>query len=745
MIESVEIAGVATYGDVAQKLHQLSKFNFVYGANGSGKTTVSRVLADEANHPTCRVSWRSGTKLQVMAYNRDFVDKNFGASTELKGIFTLGEENSDSIGKVVIAKAELMALTTSIERFKAALVGEVGLVGKHPELATLENQFKEKCFAQKRKHDAKFATAFEGHRNSTESFKSKVLQELALNNAALKSFAELELRAVTIFGPTPVAEQLISSVDFSTLTTHLQNPILKKKVLGKDDVDISAMIRKLGNSDWVRQGRAFFEVNDSICPFCQQATEDSFANSLTEYFDETFVADSKAIDSISEAYAADAQRADQRLLSIIAASPKFLDVEVLRAERDLLDSRNVINIQRLAQKKREPSQIVELEELTNVIAAICKLIEDTNAKATAHNETVANLAQERRALASQVWRYLLDVELKAELADYGQKKVAIGKAISSLNEKIQLAETNKRAKLLELSVLEKAATSIQPTIDDINSMLASFGFRGFSLGKAANGTCYRLKRHDDKDAKETLSEGEKTFVTFLYFYHLLKGSVSESGITADRIVVFDDPVSSLDSDILFIVGSLVKELLEQVRNGTTNVKQVFVLTHNVYFHKEVTFNKMRRDGGAMTEETFWVVRKSGLNSTLERHPSNPVRTSYDLLWSELRTPNRSNLTIQNVLRRILESYFKILGDINFEEICAKFEGLDRVTCKSLFSWINDGSHFAHDDLYVAVEDSMVERYLIVFRAIFQKSGHEAHYKMMMGSAGADVPEDAVAA
>ncbi|MBN0669170.1 AAA family ATPase, partial [Pseudomonas aeruginosa] len=102
-------------------------------------------------------------------------------------------------------------------------------------------------------------------------------------------------------------------------------------------------------------------------------------------------------------------------------------------------------------------------------------------------------------------------------------------------------------------------------IDAINTLLASFGFHGFSLAKADSGTAYVLRRPDGMDAKETLSEGERTFVTFLYFYHLLKGSDSESGVTTDRIVVFDDPVSSLDSDILFIVSSLIKALFDEVR------------------------------------------------------------------------------------------------------------------------------------------------------------------------------------
>ena len=156
----------------------------------------------------------------------------------------------------------------------------------------------------------------------------------------------------------------------------------------------------------------------------------------------------------------------------------------------------------------------------------------------------------------------------------------------------------------------------------------------------------------------------------------------------------------------------------------------------MYFHKEVTFNPARRDV-AMREETFWIVRKVDLLSKLEKHNSNPIKTSYDLLWSEVRRPDRSKLTIQNTLRRILENYFKILGGIDFNKICEKFDGNDKVICQSLFSWVHDGSHFAHDDFFVTIDDSMVEPYLNVFKAIFAKMGHDAHYKMMMGNACAE--------
>ena len=139
----------------------------------------------------------------------------------------------------------------------------------------------------------------------------------------------------------------------------------------------------------------------------------------------------------------------------------------------------------------------------------------------------------------------------------------------------------------------------------------------------------------------------------------------------------------------------------------------------------------------MNDESFWVVRKAELASIVEKHDSNPITTSYDLLWAEVRRQNKSKLTIQNTLRRILENYFKILGGIDPNTLCATFEGSEQFICKSLFSWVNDGSHFAHDDVYIAIDDATVDNYLKVFRAIFKNAEHLGHYKMMMGDAYVD--------
>jgi len=737
MIESIQIAGIATYTDTPTVLSDLSTFNFFYGSNGSGKTTITRVIADEGSFPTCSVVWKGGTKLQAMVYNRDFVTKNFNQAAELKGIFTLGKKNIDTLNKITDAKGEIDALTNKIENLKIGLQGEDGAGGKKGELATLEEKFKNKCWAQKQKHDAKLFGAFEGFRGSSEKFKGKVLQERASNSATLESLAALEKKAETVFGPTPTAEQSIPSIETAKVIAHESDPILKKRVIGKDDVDIAAMINKLGNSDWVRAGRTFYEMNEMVCPFCQQSTTEAFAQSLNEYFDATFETDNNAIDDLVTNYKTDTERLQQQIASVIANPYKFLDIEKLKTENELLNSTVMINIQKLALKKKEPSQIIEIESISDVVSKITALIDTTNDQIAVHNMMVSNLAQECRDLTAQVWKYLFEVELKADLASYETKRAGLDKAIADMTAKIDSAKMDKRSKDAEIRTHEKETTSIQPTIDGINALLSSFGFRGFSLAKTDNGTCYKLVRSNGADAKETLSEGEQSFVTFLYFYHLLKGSDSETGMTTDRVVVFDDPVSSLDSDILFIVGSLIKGLFDDVRNGKGHIKQIFVLTHNVYFHKEVTFNPSRRNDNAMREETFWVVRKSDLVSKLERHKSNPIKTSYELLWSEVRRADRSNLTIQNILRRILENYFKILGGVDPNVICTMFDGKEKLICKSLFSWVNAGSHLADDDLYVSIEDSMVETYLNVFKAIFVKAGHVAHYEMMMGNAYAE--------
>ncbi|MFP5459817.1 MAG: AAA family ATPase, partial [Bacteriovoracia bacterium] len=506
--------------------------------------------------------------MELLVYNRDFVERNFNQPDELKGIFTLGEKDKDTLDKIDAAKTVLDEIKKKIVQLKGVLNGEDGNGGKRGELASLETAFEEKCWALKLKHDDTLQGAFTGVRGKKSAFKARLLAESASNTSAAVSLADLENKGSTVFGEAPQAALTLAVPNGADLLAHETNAILKKKVIGKTDVDIAALIQKLGNSDWVKQGRDYYDPDERVCPFCQQDTPPSFEESLNEYFDETFIADTAAIEKLYTDYKTDSERIQRSAQALLDDPPKFLDAEKLQSESELLASKIRINIQRIEEKRRESSKSVELDSLKNVLDAVKKLVEDANAAIQKHNTMVSNLEAERTQLTGQVWRYLLDHEIKADLATYASQKKGIEKGIENLETQIADKTKDQGTKDQEIKALEKDTTSIQPTIDGINALLRSFGFSGFALARSEREPFYKIQRPDGSDAKETLSEGEKSFITFLYFYHLLKGSETESGMTSDRVVVFDDPVSSLDSDILFIVSNLIKGVFDEVRNGS---------------------------------------------------------------------------------------------------------------------------------------------------------------------------------
>lgn len=281
----------------------------------------------------------------------------------------------------------------------------------------------------------------------------------------------------------------------------------------------------------------------------------------------------------------------------------------------------------------------------------------------------------------------------------------------------------------ELIQKQQQVTSVHYSVLEINRILKSFGFTSFLLDAAEENGNYKIIRENGEDAHETLSEGEKSFITFLYFYQLLKGSNDVKDIHAEKVVVIDDPISSLDSNVLFIVSSLVRKLMFEIKDGASDVKQIFVLTHNIYFHKEVTFSHGNKSFG---EASYWVLRKSNEITSIEQYSKNPIKTSYELLWKELRNPvNRNHITIQNIMRRILENYFKFFGNTDLDDLEHKFDEDEKLICRSLLSWINDGSHSISEDLYIESNEDIVSRYMIVFKKIFENKNHQAHYEMMM--------------
>lgn len=69
-----------------------------------------------------------------------------------------------------------------------------------------------------------------------------------------------------------------------------------------------------------------------------------------------------------------------------------------------------------------------------------------------------------------------------------------------------------------------------------------------------------------------MSEGEVIFIIFLYYYYLVKGFLEENDILKNKVLVIDDFILSLDSNILFIVSVLVKDFMKEVMEEKINIK-----------------------------------------------------------------------------------------------------------------------------------------------------------------------------
>ncbi len=733
MINSISINKVASFEGTGVQIADLKKINFIYGANGSGKTTISNLISnpDNENYQECAANWKHGMPLKTLVYNKQFRDHNFGRGT-IEGVFTLGQATKADIELIEKKQIELAGLRA--EGIKKKETKEK----QEEKKKTEEIQFKEHVWKNIYKiYETRFKETFKGFMNK-EKFKNKLLLEYEVNDSPLLTIDSLQEKAKTIFGETPETCPSIDSISYDRLSEIENDKIWNKKIIGKSDADIANMIQRLNLNDWVNQGRAFLQEDDNICPFCQQSTiSDSFKKQLEEYFDETFTTSVKKIGTLNEEYVQLFQNIINELAQIKAnekaKKESYLDVDTFSAYLKTVESQFISNKELLSSKLKEPSRSIELVSSKKQLKRIAEVILKANSKIKEHNGIVANYQTERNDLIRSIWKYLVET-FNDDIRKYTKKAKGLQKGIDCLAKDV----VKKREKWTDLNneikELTQNVTSIQPTIDQINTTLKAYGFVNFEIVPSQEDkNHYQIKRDDGTSAESTLSEGEITFITFLYFIQLAKGSTNEKTITDDRILVVDDPISSLDSNVLFVVSTLIKNLIKKIKNGKSNIKQLILLTHNVYFHKEVSFVDGRSNGD--TDTFYWILRKMDKISSIQAFGmKNPIQTSYELLWQELKNiENNSGVTIQNTMRRIIENYFKILGKYGDDELISQFTTKEeQEICRSLLCWINDGSHSISDDLYIESPADTIDKYLRVFQDIFKLTRHEGHYNMMMG-------------
>ncbi|WQY75108.1 AAA family ATPase [Helicobacter pylori] len=733
-VSQISLKKVATFDENGASFKDLNSINFIYGANGSGKTTTSSFLKNLAENgiedkfASSKIVWYNNESLKIEVYNKQFKEEQF-RNSQVKGIFTLGKKTNENLEKIESKKESIN------KENEKKIKNKESLKKITQEKEKEEKDFTDSCWEKLyKKFEEDFKETLEGFKRK-EKFKEKILKEFEndkYNQSEIVGLEKLKEKIEIVFGENQTELALLECdlTDFDSIENH---SIWEQKIVGSGGVAIADLIKKLSNEDWVAQGREYVKDN-SICPFCQKETiTEEFKKQLESYFDTSYQESTDTIKKMKEDYTNKTDEALERLNEVIKTEQNKLDTENLKRIIETLRSKINANQQKMLDKGKEMSRSFKLDNTKNEIDAIKDLIAKANEQIANYNEMIKDIEKQKKSCKEQTWKFLIN-EFKSDIQEYNKKYCGLEKGINNLEKAI--SENQEKIKKLENEIkeLEKNMVSIKPIVNEINTLLKEYGFTNFSLACTEDEKFYRIQREDGQLVGETLSEGEATFITFLYYYHLAKGSLKENDISKNKVLVIDDPISSLDSNILFIVSVLVKDLMKETMEEKTNIKQIIILTHNTYFYKEITLEyDLKCYQG---KYSFWIIRKDNNVSKIKDYKENPIKNSYELLWQEVKQAKDNNaswVSLQNVMRRIIEYYFRILGGFKHNDSLSEcFENIEeKRVCNSFISWFNDGSHGISDDLFVQSQDTSIETYLKVFEKIFKETGHEAHYKMMM--------------
>lgn len=187
----------------------------------------------------------------------------------------------------------------------------------------------------------------------------------------------------------------------------------------------------------------------------------------------------------------------------------------------------------------------------------------------------------------------LEEELKV-IYDKTVKKISSEKAVKIKNAIFEASYGGNRDLYLEVInyagqalKLNEKIIDISKTIDDtfdkiklkkINELLRELNIK-FSLD--IEGRQYYIKLKDykpqkyDKEKSLICSEGEKRILAFSYFWSELCDNID------DKIIVIDDPITSLDLSRKSVIAYRISQLFEKTQD------QVIVMTHDIAFVEQI--------------------------------------------------------------------------------------------------------------------------------------------------------------
>ena len=738
--------------------------NFFFGRNGAGKSTISEMI--QAN--TC-LTWRSGQTADdynVLAYDQQFISNHFSNFDDLAGVFTLNKVNIETQKKL-----------DQLAKDKDKLLGELGkkneaIDQKSQARADLKTDSQTRMMRLTEAVRKKFELAMTG-KKIAKTFCPEVERKQPVQHTEDEI---MELYSVAYEKNAQTYPLLKKSNEYPGKYDLSGASLLSDPIVSTSDTQFARVMEKLGNTDWVKEGHAkYLKKADGICPFCHNPLDHQhFERELRDCFDEEYQDSVDAVAAFQSAYTSMTGEMIRVLDENTSSDFPRADFTVYKEKLERLKTIIQNNLQLIQKKVDKPAERGELQDIDTLVGELDAIIDKINALIKINNDAYSKKKETKIQCDKMMWEHLAFL-VKDEIADYKAKDDAIASEIKTIEKEKGILRQSYLEKEAEAKKESGNTVNTDEAYESMNAMLKDSGFQGFSLRKKpGTKNRYEVVRDGNKPVKK-LSEGERNFIAFLYFYHLVKGSgtadaaiITSSGeITdttdrRDKIVVIDDPVTSMDSGTLFIVSSMVREMITVCQNNIevlhpditgSYIKQIFILTHNAYFHREVTYNMVDYYDCV----TFYMVRKTDNHSSItpciekakelseDDRNINPVQNAYTALWTEYQELT-SSIPLLNVIRRILQYYFLELCGYqgsNIRDIILKKYKLEFITkradgtiddtdyhlASSMLSYIDNECSFI-DGFNLVQESVDPEQYRKVMKKIFEKLDQSQHYRMM---------------
>ena len=727
--------------------------NFFFGNNGAGKSTIAKAI--QSGKDIAYASGKTKADFLTLVYDKDFIDKNMSSYNNLPGIYTIGEENKkiqEEIEK--IQKEKISPINDEIAKLKEEQKKNKSNLEKDIDKLHTE------CWNKTRGLNRMFKNTQKGAEGGKELFYKEVKKYNPINH----DLDKLRVTYNALYDENAKRYPTFNVIKNTALLDEIDgHDILELVITNTAQTDFAVLLKELGATEWFQAAHKIFHSKTNRCPYCTRLLPENFEEIVKQSFDDSYEKNLHKLQNFRTAY-----EDNVRKLRVLLLKPQEIHPNIETKEYDdKLNTLNALlnnNIHLIKQKIVEPNTIIYLSKIEPILKDLVSIITKYNEIIEENNSAIKADASKKAECRRRVFEYMAFI-LKDEINDCKKLEAKLAR-LKKENDQISKEKDDELRQLQKkINDLRDKTVNTTVAVNNINSILHDVGFYGFEI-RAQDKMNYQIIRTETGKVVEKLSEGERNFIAFLYFQQKVFGSEKKENDTREKIVVIDDPVSSMDSKSLFIVGEQIRKMIEICRNNADRenakvkdnfIKQIFILTHNAYFHREITYSYVNY----YEYVSFYMLKKlknrssvvlcvkSNPNEPSENINYNPIKNSYAALWEEYKELKdiASAVPLLNIIRRILEYYFiQICGydrdyirNMVFERNKDKYirdengriDDYKYDIANAMLRYIASNSYELNDSSYFVDEAIDTDLYEKTFQMIFKFMGQEQHFNMMM--------------